>query len=69
MSDGIDPVEYGALKNQVEHLSGQVTEMQADIKLLLGMANHSKGALWLGMGFVSLLSGVGTLLVERLFTK
>jgi hypothetical protein len=33
------------------------------------MANHSKGALWLGMGFVSLLSGVGTLLVERLFTK
>jgi hypothetical protein len=69
MSDGIDPVEYGALKNQVEHLSGQVAEMQADIKVLLGMANRSRGALWVGMGVVSLLSGIGTLLVERFFVK
>lgn len=69
MSDGIDPVEYGALKNQVERLSAQVAEMQTDIKELLGMANHSRGALWVGMGFVGLLSGVGTLIVERLFTK
>jgi len=55
MSD-IDPIQYGQLIAKVDLLEKQVTDMQADVKQLLALANRSKGGLWFGMAIVSGLS-------------
>ena len=52
MSD-IDPIQYGQLIAKVDLMERQVTEMQADVKKLLALANQSKGGLWFGMAIVS----------------
>lgn len=56
MSD-IDPVQFGALTAQVTTLENQVTSLQADVKLLLELANKSKGGFWVGMSIASALGG------------
>jgi hypothetical protein len=55
MSD-IDPIQYGQLIAKVDLLERQVSDMQADVKKLLALANQSKGGLWFGMAIVSGLS-------------
>jgi len=58
MSDHeMNPVQFGALMQQVDMLEKQVTDLQKDVKALLEMANKSRGGLWAGMMFASLFGG------------
>jgi hypothetical protein len=61
----IDPIEFGALRGEVQALRKDVEELSAEVKELLALANKSKGALWLGM---MLASGLGAA-VHWLFGK
>jgi len=61
----IDPREFGKLEAQVESLQNEVHAMRSDIKQLLEMANKSKGGLWAGMAIVSMITSVGTFIVDR----
>lgn len=53
----MNPVQFGSLMQQVNTLEKQVTDLQADVKTLLEMANKSRGGLWAGMMFASLFGG------------
>lgn len=68
MSD-IDPIAFGRLQSQVESLTSEVEDMRADIKTLLGMAERSKGALWLGMTLASVLGGIVTWVATHWVSK
>ena len=57
MSD-IDPIQYGALTEQVKALERDVNELRADVKELLELANKSRGGLWMGMAIASSLGGI-----------
>lgn len=61
----IDPREFGKLEAQVEALQVEVHALREDVKKLLEMANKSKGGLWAGMAVVSLITSVGTFIVDR----
>jgi len=65
----IDPIQYGQIIAKVDTLETQVSAMQADVKQLLEMANKSKGGLWVGMGIVSLLSGIVGSIAHGLFNR
>ena len=54
----IDPREFGKLEAQVEALQTEVTGLREDIKLLLEMANKSKGGFFVGMAIASLVGGI-----------
>ena len=45
----IDPVKFGQLVAQVETLQLQMSEMRADMKEMLALANKSRGGFWMGM--------------------
>lgn len=53
----LNPVQFGALMQQVDTLERQVTDLQKDVKALLEMANKSRGGLWAGMMFASMFGG------------
>ena len=56
----IDPVEYGKLLHAVEALEGKVSDMEADIKKLVQLADQSKGGFWVGMTIASIIGGIVT---------
>ena len=65
MQEGIDLVRYGALWQKVEgyekqfdDMAKKMDKMEAQMEQLLDMASRSKGALWLGIGFWSALTGI-----------
>lgn len=53
----IDPREFGKLEAQVEALQTEVSGLREDIKLLLEMANKSKGGFFVGMAIASVVGG------------
>lgn len=53
----LNPVEYGKLLAKVEGLEAKVSNMDADIKTLLALANQSKGGFWMGMTIASIAGG------------
>jgi hypothetical protein len=53
----IDPREFGKLEAQVEALQTEVSALREDIKLLLEMANKSKGGMFVGMAIASVVGG------------
>ena len=53
----IDPREFGKLEAQVASLQLEVSAMRDDIKLLLEMANKSKGGMFVGMAIASVVGG------------
>jgi hypothetical protein len=61
----IDLREFGKLEAQVEVLQSEVHALRDDVKLLLEMANKSKGGLWAGMAIVSVLSSVAAFILDR----
>jgi hypothetical protein len=61
----IDPREFGKLEAQVEALQVEVHALRDDVKKLLEMANKSKGGLWAGMAVVSVVTSIGTFIVDR----
>ena len=63
----IDPIEFGKLQAKVESFGKELDEIRQDVKLLVEMANKSRGALWVGMGLASILGGIGTFIAERLW--
>ena len=65
----IDPREFGKLEAQVEALQLEVHGLRQDIKLLLEMANKSKGGFFVGMAIASFAGGVITFIADRVFTK
>jgi hypothetical protein len=62
----INPQEFGALTAQVNMLERQVTDLQADMKQLLELANKSKGGLWVGMAISSALGALATWLASHI---
>lgn len=64
MSD-IDPIQYGALTNQVASLERDVTELREDVKALLELANKSRGGFWMGMAIASSVGGVVGFLADH----
>ena len=65
----IDPREFGKLEAQVEALQAEVHGLRQDIKLLLEMANKSKGGFFVGMAIASFIGGLITFIADRVFTK
>ena len=65
----IDPREFGKLEAQVEALQLEVHGLRQDIKLLLEMANKSKGGFFVGMAIASFIGGLITFIADRVFTK
>jgi hypothetical protein len=65
----IDLREFGKLEAQVEVLQSEVQALREDVKLLLEMANKSKGGLWAGMAVVSVVTSIGTFIVDRMVFK
>ena len=63
----IDPREFGKLEAQVEALQLEVHGLRQDIKLLLEMANKSKGGMFVGMAIASFIGGLVTFVTDRLW--
>jgi len=63
----IDPREFGKLEAQVEALQTEVHGLRQDIKLLLEMANKSKGGMFVGMAIASFIGGIITFVADRLW--
>jgi len=61
----IDARDFGRLEAQVDSLNSQVTQLSADVKTLLELANQSKGGFWMGMVIASALSGVVSFFAAR----
>jgi hypothetical protein len=61
----IDPIQYGQLITKVEFLEREVSDMREDVKKLLELANQSKGGLWMGMAFASLIGAMLHFLGEK----
>jgi uncharacterized protein (UPF0335 family) len=58
MSNEIDPVKYGVLWHKVERMEEEVAELRKDMKTLIGMAERSKGGMFMGMAVISAISSV-----------
>ena len=61
----IDPVKYGVLWQKVESyeakfedMSKKIDKMEASIEQLVGLANKSRGGIWMAMAFISAISSV-----------
>ena len=63
----IDPREFGKLEAHVEALQVEVHGLRQDIKLLLEMANKSKGGMFVGMAIASFIGGLVTFVADRLW--
>ncbi len=57
-STEIDPVKYGALWQKVQDMDKKMDKMEQQMEQLLDMVSRSKGALWLGIGMWSTLTGI-----------
>ena len=53
-----DPVRYGVLWERVQMMDKKMDKMERQMEQLLDMASRSKGALWLGIGLWSALTGI-----------
>jgi uncharacterized protein YlxW (UPF0749 family) len=62
-----DARDFGKLEAQVESLQAQVSQLSADVKALLELANKGKGGLWIGMTIASIMGGVITFVADRLW--
>jgi hypothetical protein len=69
MSNEIDPIQYGQLIAQVRNLQDKVDSMETDIKLLLELANKSKGGFFAGMLIASAIGGFITFIVNHWMGK
>jgi hypothetical protein len=63
----VDARDFGKLEAQVEALQNQVTQLSADVKSLLELANKGKGGFWMGMTIASFMGGVITFVADRLW--
>ena len=54
----VDPVKIGVMWQKVEAMEHEVSELRADVKELLAMANKGRGGFWVGMMVVSGISSL-----------
>jgi len=65
----IDPVKVGVMWQKVEAMEHEVSELRADVKELLSLANKSKGGLWAGMMIISAVSSFVGFLIHYFTQK
>ena len=61
----INPVEFGKMKEQINHLQHTQDELQKDMKEMLALANKSKGGFWMGMGIASFVGGLISIAIRN----
>lgn len=66
MSD-ISERDFGRLEAEVQGLKTELDDIKKDVKSLLALANKSKGGFWMGMTIASLVGGVITFFIDRMF--
>lgn len=59
--------DFGRLEAEVQALKSELDDIKNDVKELLALANKSKGGFWMGMTIASILGGVITFFVDRMF--
>ena len=59
--------DFGRLEAEVRALKDELDGVKSDVKELLALANKSKGGFWMGMTIASILGGVVTFFVDRMF--
>ena len=52
MSD-IDLVKYGVLWQKVESMEAKIDKLEANMEILIALANKGRGGFWMGMALVS----------------
>jgi hypothetical protein len=57
MSD-IDLVKYGVLWQKVESMEAKIDKLEANMEILIALANKGRGGFWMGMALVSGVSSV-----------
>jgi hypothetical protein len=65
----IDPVEFGELRAQVATLERQVSELRADVRSLVDLANKGRGGLWMFNSGLVLAGGIAAWLFEHFFKR
>jgi len=60
----INPVEFGKMKEQINHLQQTQDELQKDMKEMLALANRSKGGFWMGMAIASFIGAIVSVLIK-----
>ena len=65
----LDPIKVGVMWQKVEAMEHEVSELRADVKQLLELANKSKGGLWAGMMVISAVSSFVGFLIHYFTQK
>jgi hypothetical protein len=65
----LDPIKVGVMWQKVEAMEHEVSELRADVKQLLELANKSKGGLWAGMMVISAVSSFVGFLIHYFTSK
>ena len=63
--DSINPVEFGKMKEQINHLQNTQDELQKDMKAILALANQSKGGFWMGMAIASFVGAMISIFIRN----
>lgn len=61
----IDPVRYGVLWQKVQDMDKKMDKMERQMDMLIGMADRSKGVIWVGMALWSAVTAVAGFLVGK----
>tara|TARA_R110000823_G_scaffold188674_1_gene320648 strand:- start:63 stop:266 length:204 start_codon:yes stop_codon:yes gene_type:complete len=61
----INPIEFGKMKEQIEHLQKSQDELQKDMKSMLALANQSKGGFWAGIAIASFITSIVTMFLKN----
>ena len=67
MRSEISERDFGRLEAEVQALQRELSTIQADVKCLLELANKSKGGFWMGMTIASIVGGVITFFIDRMW--
>ena len=62
----IDPIKVGVMWQKLETMEQEVSELRADVKTLLEMANKSKGGFFVGMAIASIVGGIISFIATKL---
>mgnify|MGYP003122813904 CR=1 FL=1 len=61
----INPVEFGKMKEQIEHLQKGQDELNKDMKEMLALANQSRGGFWVGMSIAAFIGGLISIVIRN----
>ncbi len=61
----INPVEFGKMKEQIDHLQKSQNELKKDMKELLALANQSRGGFWIGISCAALFGSLISVVIKN----